>query len=469
MSKRQHPGLPAETPTAPGTQGGSPADPLQTTPQEAPPVRLLGFWRVPFFYGWVIVVAVFVAEFVASGVGTFVTPLFFKAMTDDMGWTLTMLTGALTAQTLANALVAPVLGKALDRLGARPVMLFGAIAAGLGLLLLTRIHAIWQFWLLYGLVGALGLAEMGGFTGPVLITKWFTRLRGRAMAISSMGTTIGGVVMAPIVGILIASYGWRSAWMVLGIFVLTVTIPLVLATVRNQPEDMGLRPDGDKSGTQRAAGSRPAKSRRYAGTDISWTVKEAMRTRTLWILIVGLNLVNLAANVTVFSLVPFLTQQEGMAVTAAGYVVSMRLGASTMSRLVWGWAVDHFPMNWCLAAGFFARALTSLCLLLPFPVNVFSVIALSVLGGGFQVLQPMAFANYFGRDHAGAIQGATRPFLIVSSLVGPLFIAFVFDVTGSFDLGFLVAGVMGLASACIGVFATAPLKKEAPAAAAPLS
>ena len=430
---------------------------------QRPNIRLLGLWRVPFFYGWIIVVAIFIAEFVASGVGTFVTPLFFKAMTEDMGWSLTMLTGALTAQTLANAGVAPYLGKVLDRLGARPVMLFGAIAAGLGLILLTRIQEIWQFWVLYGLVGALGLAEMGGFTGPVLVTKWFTRLRGRAMAISSMGTTLGGVVMAPIVGILIASYGWRSAWMVLGIFVLVVTIPVVLLMVRKQPEDLGLKPDGDLDGTRPITGAHPVKKRRYAGTDVSWTVKEAMRTRTMWILIIGLNLVNLSATVTVYSLVPFLTQQEGMAVTAAGYVVSARLGASTMSRLVWGWAVDHFPMNWCLAAGFFARALTSLCLLLPFPVNVVSVIVLSVLGGGFQVLQPMAFANYFGRDHAGAIQGATRPFLIASSLVGPLFIAFVFDVTGSFDLGFLVAGVMGLASAFLGLAATMPSKEEATA------
>ena len=140
--------------------------------RDGEPNRLFGIWRIPFYYGWIIVVAVFIAEFMTSGVGTFVTPLFFKAITDEMGWSLTLLTGALTAQTLANASIAPILGRVLDRFGARPVMLFGATVAGIGLLLLTQIQEIWHFWLLYATVGALGLHEMGSFTGPVLITKW---------------------------------------------------------------------------------------------------------------------------------------------------------------------------------------------------------------------------------------------------------------------------------------------------------
>ena len=184
---------------------------------EGAPSKLLGLWRIPFFYGWIIVVVVFIAEFVASGVGTFVTPLFFKELNSEMGWSLTMLTGALTAQTLANAGLSPIMGSLLDRFrGASGDAVWRPIVAGVGLLMLSQIQEIWHFWFLYGTVGALGLHEMGGFTGPVLVTKWFVRLRGRAMAIATLGTTAGGMVMAPIVGGLIATQGWRATWAIMG-------------------------------------------------------------------------------------------------------------------------------------------------------------------------------------------------------------------------------------------------------------
>ena len=434
--------------------------------RDGEPNRLFGIWRIPFYYGWIIVVAVFIAEFMTSGVGTFVTPLFFKAITDEMGWSLTLLTGALTAQTLANASIAPILGRVLDRFGARPVMLFGAIVAGIGLLLLTQIQEIWHFWLLYATVGALGLHEMGSFTGPVLITKWFVRLRGRAMALATLGTTVGGMVMAPIVGFLVSTAGWRETWRMMGIAVLVIMIPLILLFVRRQPEDMGLQPDGDKENNGQRSGAQRKAPNRYAGTEVSWTTKEAMRTKTLWLLVVGMNLVSVSANVTVIHLVPFLTLQEGVSAQAAAFIVTLRLGGSSVSRIMWGWAVDHFPMNVCLAIGFFARGLSPIMLiLLPFPWNVAALVVVSIPGGGFQVLQPMAFANYFGRANAGTIQGSVRPFLTISTLAGPLFIAFLYDSTGSFDIAFLVTGAVGLVSTILALMAKPPKRKDIPSPA----
>lgn len=278
--------------------------------------------------------------------------------------------------------------------------------------------------------------------------------------------------MAPILGILIATMGWRDTWKVMGIMVLVVMVPVILLLVRRQPEDMGLQPDGDRTASQALSrsetvpGGHGGQGRVRPGgpaTEVSWTLQEAMRTRTLWLLVVALNLVNLSATAIVLHMVPFLMFQEGLSAQAAGLVVSMRLVASTFSRLLWGYAVDRFPMNLCLVVGFATRALNPLSLaLLPYPLNVAGVIVTSITGGGFQVLQPMAFANYFGRRHTGAIQGAIRPFVTVSSLVGPLFISIVFDLTGTFDLAFLVAGGLGLLSAVVVLFATPPRKPAQP-------
>jgi sugar phosphate permease len=443
------------------TKKGQPSLPTESqTATEARPIRLLGIWRVPFFYGWVIVAVVFVAEFVASGVGGFVTPLFFKPLTEEFGWSLTLLTGAVTAQTIAYSAISPFLGPLLDRFGARPVMLFGAVFAGLGLILLTRITEIWQFWILYAAVGALGLHEMGGFTGPVLVTKWFVRLRGRAMALATLGTTLGGMVMAPVLGFLITTLGWRDAWGVMGMGVLVIMIPLVLLFMRNQPEDMGLQPDGDRTDESPSAEKRVSAQHR-GQTEMSWTLKEALRTRSMWLLIIALNLVHLSASVIVLHLIPFLTLQEGVSAQVASLVLTMRLAASSLSRLLWGFASERLPMNLCLTIAFLSRASHPLALaLLPYPVNVIVVIVTSITGGGFQVLQPLAFANYFGRRYSGAIQGATRPFLTISSLVGPLLISIVFDLTGTFNLAFLVAGGMGVVGAGVALFATPPRRRD---------
>lgn len=433
---------------------------------EAAPVSMLwGRWPLPFYYGWVIVGAVFIAEFSGAGVGTFVTPLFFAELRNEMGWSLTMLTGAVTAQTLVNAGSAPIMGYLLDRIGARPVMLFGAVLAGVGLLLLTQIQEIWQFWILYGTVGALGLAQLGGLSAGVVVTKWFVRRRGRALAISTLGTTIGGMVMAPIVGTLIATQGWRAAWGILGAALLLVTVPVIALFVRRQPEDLGLLPDGGAATAVADPSTLTERQRRLAGTEESFTVKEALRTRTLWLLVIGFNLVNISANALVIHLVPFLTLQEGLTAQAAAYIVTVRLGGSTASRIIWGFAADWFPMNACLAAAFAARGIGPLALaLLPYPTNVIVMLVFSSIGGGFQVLTPLAFANYFGRANSGAIQGAVRPLLIVSTLSGPLLIAILYDTTNSFDLGFMIAGGLALASVSLALLVRPPAREAVVAA-----
>lgn len=423
-------------------------------PASAP--KVLGFWRVPFFYGWVIVGAAFVSEFMAAGVGSFIVPLFFKPLTAEMGWSLTLLTGIFTAQTIAHAAVSPIMGPMLDRLGARPIMVFGAIIAGVGMAMLTRVQTIWQLWVLYAAVGALGLSEMSGLTSSIMVTKWFVRKRGKALAASTLGNPLGGAIMASVVGLLIANIGWRNTMGVMGILLMAVMVPVALVFVRRQPEDFGLLPDGDVAGE--AVSAEPS---RVARTEESWTVKEALRTRTLWFLIIALNMSQLAIHASTFHLVPYLTLQMGKSAATAGFILTFRLLASICGRVVWGFATDRFPMHLCLGVGVLSRSLgPALIVLLPFPVNIIAMIAVNVPGSGFQVLQPVAFANYYGRKHSGAIQGITRPLMTAGSLIGPLALSYVFDVTGTFNIVFLIASAMGVIGSAFAFFSTAPVRRD---------
>ena len=124
-------------------------------------------------------------------------------------------------------------------------MLFGALSASLGMIFLARIEEFWQLWVLFAVVGALGLHELGNLTGPVVVSKWFVRRRGRAMALATTGTVIGAMTMTPIIGLLISNVGWREAWQYMGISVLVITLLPVAIFMRSRPEDVGLLPDGD--------------------------------------------------------------------------------------------------------------------------------------------------------------------------------------------------------------------------------
>ena len=414
-------------------------------------------WNPPFFYGWVIVAVVFLAEFAAASVGTLTIPLFFGAMEDSLGWSLTQLVGAVTAQGLAYIAVAPFLGILLDRIGARPVMLFGAISAGVGLLLLMGVTEVWQFWILYGIVGAFGLHELGQFTGPVVVAKWFIQKRGRAMAVATLGTTVGAMIMAPIIGFLIDSFGWRQAWGILGIGMLVIMIPPILLFVRRQPEDLGLLPDGGVILTGSALGSEPT-DENVAPSEVIWTLKEAIRTRALWALIIASNFYGLATTVVVIHTVPFFTLQEGMSAQNAAYILTLRLVAATLSRLIWGFLVEKIPARYCMAGTILSRSIGSISLILvPYPYNIVTLLVTSTFGGAMGILQPVAFANYFGRTFFGTIQGAMKPFLSISSLLGPIVIAIMFDMTGTFDLAFLLNGALGFIGSLAAILAVQPV------------
>ena len=126
-----------------------------------------------FFYGWTIITVLFFVEFVAyTTTGSTIT-LFFPKMSESLGWSLTQLNGAVTAAGLAGMVAAPITGPLLDRYGPRPVLAIGAVASGAALLLMTQVQEIWQYWILFGFIGALGMGELGRLSTGVVVSKWF--------------------------------------------------------------------------------------------------------------------------------------------------------------------------------------------------------------------------------------------------------------------------------------------------------
>ena len=415
--------------------------------------------RSPIYYGWVIVGIVFLAEFISGGMGGLTIGLFFTPMKNDLGWSLTELTGAITAQAIAGIAVAPIVGPVIDRFGARPVMLVGALGAGIGLILLMRIEFVWHFWLLYALVGALGLHELGQLTAPVVVSKWFIRLRGRAIAIATLGTIVGGMIMAPTISILIPSFGWRSTFGILGGLVLLIMLPPIIFFMRSRPEDLGLLTDGDMVTTQISEPDEQLKSHTFV-EEATWTLQEALRTKTLWLIIIATNLGSFSASVQSIHVAPYLTEQQGISIGATSLVITSRLIVAALLRLPWGFMVERVPARICLAAAFTGRCFGLMALVvLPYPINIVPFVILSGFGGALGLLQPIIFANYYGRSFQGAIQGVMRPFLVVPQLILPLVVAMLYDATGTFTLAFFIAAIPGLFGVPLILLAKPPVRK----------
>ncbi len=408
------------------------------------------------FYGWRIVGVSFTTEFTVSAIGGATVSLFFIPMRDSLGWSITTLTAAVAIRAIAGMVSGPFIGMILDRHGPRVFMTAGAAVTGVALMVLMGVQERWQFWLIFAVVGLVGMGEPGNIAPTVALAKWFVRMRGRAMAISTQGQLLGGVVMTPIIAFLLVEIGWRPTWVLLGLFVLVINVPLTAAFMRRQPEDMGLLPDGDT-----AEDISSVVDRSQVDIEESWSAPEALRTSTFWLLTLGFNFILFATISIVYHQVLYFTG-EGLSTMLAIYVLMGSMLGGVLSRVLWGWLVEIFSMRLCLTAIALFRAIGTLSLIVvPFPWNIAPFLAFwGFLGGAVGLLLPLSFANYYGRAFQGRIQGILRPLLGISIVIGPISLAVLFDITGTYTLSFGVAAVLAWCSVVLFAVAPVPVKNK---------
>ena len=442
-------------------------DTLERKESTAPSPRgVIGRWRPPFFYGWIIVAVVFLGEFIGSGASMMGFPLFVQPLREHFNWSLTQVITAVTFHSVFLMVSAPLIGPLLDRYGGRPVIAAGSVVVAVSLVLTSRIEELWQLWLFYGVMTAIGINMMGHLAAAVSVPKWFIRRRGRAVAVTTIGNSSGGMVFVPIIGFLLVAMGWRDTWVVLAAVVL-VMLPIALIFMRRRPEDMGLLPDGDEPEDASDAGGAPA--RRPLPPEETWTLKEALRTRTLWVLVGSMNLLALAAGAPIALIVPFLVEQQGMSTEQAPLVFTAALLGATLSRIMWGFLAERHTLRMCMAIMFFSRALGPMLLIVvPYPFNTVAfVVFWGGIGGSFILFQGLVWANYYGRTFVGSIQGTMRPLLSITQFGGPLFIAVLRDITGAYDLPFILATCLGLVGAALVLLASPPVRRTPAASNAP--
>jgi len=392
-----------------------------------------------------------VAGAFTTGAGTWAVSLFVQPMTEELGWSRSAFFGALTVRSIVSGLIAPVIGPMQDsRSGPRRLMFLTSIGMSAGLIALYWVEELIVFYVLFGVVGTLMTVGGAEMLLSAVIPKWFIRNRATAMTIASAGQGAGPLIFPVLISAVIETWGWRVGWLGLGIASFALLFPLAFA-VRTRPEDMGLQPDG-------GPGPAPAGGARVVPVpEHSFTRGEAMKERSMW-------LINLSGALFIMGVTGLQTnwivyfQDIGFEATTAALSASAFGVGSFSSRFIWGYLARTYEVRLLMAV---ATSLTAATVLLLFQIETvpgMMVVALLnglALGGNF-VMRPLIVANYFGRDHIGAINGVMRPLQIAGAAGGPLAVALLFDLTDNWHVAFGLVIAVWLTSATSIALATKP-------------
>ena len=423
--------------------------------------RLLN-WRprTPFYYGWLILGISSLATFGASGVSQVVLGGIQVYITEDTRWDPSTLSYAATAGTWCSGLIAPFIGRFADRYGPRWLMPSGLLVAGGCYLVLAGVSAVWQFYAAYIIVRAISNPVLIGLVPRTAAVNFFRRRRNIALAMVSTFRPIAGAINIQLFALIALSQTWREGFRYLGIFSLVLVIPVVLF-MRRRPEDIGLLPDGASSSAATGPGTGTARGP-VPSQESSWSVREASRTRTYWLIVATACVGTLASSSVGFSMVPYLVEGAGLSVAAAAGVLSFGTVLS-IANVGWGLLSDRFTPRRCLmvtmmGAGALLAYLTQVDSLAE--ALVFAL-AWGVFSGAAGTMENMMLAQYYGRDSYGSLLGLLSPFQTAALGMGPTLASVLRVLFGSYTLLYVVMVAAYATSAVLLYLARPPSRGHA--------
>lgn len=402
------------------------------------------------FYGWLIVGICLVALVITAGLGFYSIGVFFNPLMEEFGWNRTQISAIVTVYWGITALAGPLVGRFLDIHGASRVMFFGLMGASLFLSLLSLTPRLIYFYLIYAFL-AVSHTALASIPYGYLISRWFRRKRGTAMGIATSGLGLGGLIISPTANALITSFGWRNAYMILGVGVLVVMLPLLIF-VRNGPEELGLMPDGERADE---ATSAPLIA------EPVWTAGEAFRTPVFWVAGFGLFLVYGTVFGTMSHEVLFI-RDMGISSAKAAAILGFTAGVGVLGKLFFGFLMDRLPPRAVIAPCFFLQALGVLILVFTNNMTLLWVFVV-VFGfsmGGTATLRPLIVTWLFGLSSYGTIFGAIQIFQGMGSALFPLLGGLIFDTTGSYYLAFLLFISAAVVSGILYLFIPIPSRAQ---------
>ena len=391
-----------------------------------------------YFYGYNIVAAGFIIQAVCIG-AMFTFGVFFKELQAEFGWSRATISGATSMAFLVMGAIGVLAGRLNDKIGPRILVAGSAVSFGLGYLLMSRLEAPWHIYLLYGGLVGIGFG-MHDIITLSTVARWFVKRRGMMTGIVKVGTGAGQFLAPLIAAALITAYGWRNSYLIIGTVVLVILIPIA-QIMRRDPQGMGLLPDD--------------------ATNASWIINngppvpdvplgEAVLTRQFWIICLSEFAVFFCLIPMVVHIVPHATDM-GTHPAVAARILSTIGAVSMLGRIVMGTINDRIGGKRSLIICFVILICALIWLQvarLPWMLFLFAVIYGFAHGGFFTVISPTV-AEWFGTGSHGTIFGIIMFSGSIGGAVGPLLAGRMFDVTGSYQIVFVVFIGLAILGLCV--------------------
>jgi MFS family permease len=401
---------------------------------------------------WWLVIAGCITHAVNTGFSYFGMSAFFPAFEREFGWSRTAISGAFSLARIESGFLGPIEGYLVDRVGPRKMMFVGIFICVLGFFALSLVNSLPTLYaaIILGIV----LGSSLGYHMPIslLIAKLFRERRSLAFGIFRMGPGISGPLV-PLVGAMIALWGWRSAAVISGCILLVVGLPLayVINRIAQAQETEFLVPPDAKTGAATVT---------HGSSDPQFTLSQTLRLPAFWTLSTSMALRHMVTEgVSVHFVILLVDRGWGMEAASGLLGVSALIGAP--ARIGMGWlgdlvdkrklviglllslAVSVFFMGWTAAPMVFT----------PF------MVVYSLAYGGLASLQEPIRADYFGTKAFATIQGVSRTVTTVGTFVGPILAGFLYDRTRSYTIAFAIFAAVSLLATVLMFLAKAPSDK----------
>ena len=391
----------------------------------------------PMFFGWYIVATCFFIAFLTVGVrnafGIFVIP-----MSEEFGWTRTTISLAAASGFLINGITQPFLGHLFDRIGGRRVIVVGLVLIGIFTLLLSLTFHILFMLVVFSFLLSTALSGPSLTNTMALISKWFKRRRATAISINTVGTSIGGLILVPFAMYFLQATGWRMTWLILGLLILLLAVPLALLFIRENPEALGLLPDGDKEYQEQAEYEKTED--RSGEFEVDHWIK-SFRSAPMWQLSAAYVVCGVTTGMISTHFVPFAIER-GISPGKAALIFGLMMGLNSLGGIGAGVLSDKFGRKNVLAAVYLLRGIGYVMLVcIPSSLGMWAF----AIAAGFSWVASVPLtsaltADVYGLRVLATISGITFLCHQVGSFIMVLLAGVLFDLTGSYTLPFAIAG-----------------------------
>ncbi len=392
------------------------------------------------FYGWFIVAAGFVLLMCFAGSGFYSFGVFIEPLEAEFGWSRTEIALTISIYLLVSGMASPIVGRLVQTMGPKKVICMGAFGSSLCFFLISLSKNLLTFYLLYALL-ALTIIGIGYIPISTLIACWFDTRRGTATGLVYMGISAGGMIFAPLIGRISLLFGWRQAFIFLGLFVLVIAVPIAFLVIKERPGDSStelviIKPR-DIAPRSVCHKSEFAADELSKETDNS--LKEIVSTVSFRWLAITFFLGGMAMLAILQHQVAIMCE-KGISYIAASNALGITSGMGGVGKFCFGRMTESMPLKWVVTICYVIQAVGVLFLFyLSSEYMVWGYAAIFGFGmGGVLVLQPLAVSGYYGLKSFGIVLGLISLGQQLGASFGAFSAGVLYDYFGSYHFAMLL-------------------------------